>query len=194
MVYQRFLPQFSKKYPGINLILEEKLEKDLFEELDEGKVDFVVANGPVNNKRYIEQKICNEEMILCVPKHNDLICNDNKLDLNSLSGKPMIVLNNNQFIQSQVNRLFKDNNILQQKTIECRNIITQIAMVEEGIGYAIVPSIVDCRFLESKNICFYRIKQLTPIREIYIYYLKDHYLNNASKYLVSLISNMEGTK
>lgn len=181
------IANFNKKYPGIKIIIEEKLEKGLIEDAILGEFDMFITNGPINDKRFLSTFIWNEEFILIAPKNNKFYSNNGLIDIKELNNKNFVVLENNQLIQSQLNYFCSEYDIKINMVCECRNIVTQLALVNEGLGCALVPSTAIDFSLTASNVTFYKFIQSMPKRNVYVAYLKDHYLSEAAKYLIELL-------
>lgn len=189
------ISKFKEKYPGIRVIVEEKREKDLLSDAEDGAFDIFLTTTPINEKKFAYKSIVEEEFTVCAPSSLDLKADDNNyIDVNLINNLDFIALDDNQLIQSQFNDFCEKQGIKANVTAECRNIITQLAMVNEGVGCAIVPSTTQKFSFNNNNIKFYKFKQKWQKRNVVVAYLKNHYLSEATKYLIELLTNMFGKR
>lgn len=194
-IMPKVLSDFSSEFPGIKVIVKEQLEKEMLDEADHGLLDLFITALPVNEKKFDYQFMFSEELLLAAPKTLKLKTDpEGKADIRDLLPLRFISLEDNQLIQTQWDRVLDAHQVSVAKAIECRNIITQIAMVSAGIGVAIVPSTTQIMGAMSRDVAFYRIKQQLPRRDVVVAHTKNRYLSQASQYMISLLTGLGGNE
>lgn len=190
-IMPKVLSDFSSKFPGIRVIVKEQLEKEMLDEADHGLLDLFITALPINEKRFDYNYMFSEELLLAVPKMQKMKTDsEGKIDIHDLSQLRFISLEDNQLIQTQWDKVLDTYQVSICKAIECRNIITQISMVSEGIGVAIVPSTTQIMNSMNRDVVFYQIKQQLPRRDVVVAHTKNHYLSQASQYMIELLTNL----
>lgn len=194
--------RFKKKYPGIYLVIEERAGESLLEDAEHGLFDLSIANLPVDGRIFEYKLMQKEEILLAVNKgtslHNKLVeiatrVDGRKypaIDFGVLDGESFVMLSDNQTMQSHLVKICNEANISLHKAMECRTIETQFAMVQAGIGAALVPSGIS-EFSNADKVAFFSFVQPIPYRDMAVIYRKDQYLSQAVKDLVDIMINLD---
>lgn len=191
--------RFRKLFPGIQIILEEKVGQELLQAAEDGEFDLCVTTLPVNEKIFEYEHILKEEVVLAVAAESEL---DNRLsvsarqgniypqvDFQSLNGTDFIMLGENQLMQRILRKMCQDQDVVLKTAVECRSIEAQIAMVEAGVGAALVPSGI-ARVSMAKGIRYYSVKETEADRDIVVAYRKDQYLSKPMIELKNIMKNV----
>lgn len=194
--------RFKEKYPGIYLVVEERAGESLLEDAEHGLFDLCVANLPVDEKVFNSLLMQKEELLLAVNTdtalYNKLIKSLTYLegrkypavDLKELRGEPFVMLADTQVMQRQLVRICESANINVNKTMECRTIETQFAMVRAGIGAALVPSGIS-EFSNAEKVEFFSFVQPIPYRDMAVIYRKGQYLSQPVKDLIDIMTHLD---
>ncbi len=193
--------RFREKYPGIYLVVEERIGDSLLEDAERGLFDLCIANLPVDNSIFDFRVIQQEELLLAVntdtPLYNKLQNslthrNDREypaVDLNQIRDEDFVMLSENQVMQRHLVRICENANITLRKVTECRTIETQFAMVRAGIGAAVVPSGIS-EFSNAEKVAFFSFVQPIPYRDMAVVYRKEQYLSRPVKDLIDIMANL----
>lgn len=194
--------RFKKRYPGIYLVVEERVGESLLEDAERGLFDLSIANLPVDEKVFNAHLMQKEELLLAVNTetalYKKLIRSLTHLegrrypavDLNELKGEPFVMLADTQVMQRQLMRICGNAHISVQKAMECRTIETQFAMVRAGIGVALVPSGIS-EFSNAEKVEFFSFVQPIPYRDMAVIYRKGQYLSQPVKDLLDIMIHLE---
>ena len=163
---------FKEKYPDFQIVVEEKVTKDLLESTAKGDYDVCLTVMPVDEFLFCHETIAEEELLLAVPKsYQSLNAKKtegrryNAIELKNISGQPFVSITESQVLQRTVLRIFKEYQIEVNPVITVKSLQAQINMVREGLGMAIVPSGIE-RFCSSDEVCFYSFIEDLPKRQV----------------------------
>lgn len=195
---------FGKKYPGIQVILEELIAGELQDVAKEGTLDLAITTLPVDEQIFEYQEMMPEEIVLAIPKRhpiNKQLIEEEKLEydeqrlfpivsLDNLSGLKYIFLGEHQSISRYFHNLCETAGFTPQKTVVCRNIETAHSMVEAGVGATVVPySLLKYADYNRNKVCYYSIKQSEFQREMVVIYRKGQYLSDAAREMLRLLTH-----
>lgn len=194
--------KFKQSFPGIHLILDEYVGSELLDAASKGAFDLFVTTLPVDEKLYNYEHLISEEMVVVIPKQlsqhdyisKKAINNSNRnypaIDLNLLNHLDFVFLGEKQVMQIRLNDLCDKFGIQLKKAVECVSIEAQLALVEKGIGAALVPSsVID----KSKNNSFsiFSLEQTDSSREIVVCHRKGQYLTTPVIKLIEIMKEFE---
>ena len=194
--------KFKQYFPGIHLILDEYVGSELLDAASKGAFDLFVTTLPIDEKIYNYEHLIFEEMVVVIPKQlpqHDFILqnaiqnprrNYSLIDLKLLNHLDFVFLGEKQVMQIRLNDLCDRFGIQLKKAVECVSIEAQLALVEKGIGAALVPSsVID----KSKNNSFsiFSLEQTDSSREIVVCYRKGQYLTTPIVKLIEIMKNLE---
>ncbi|MBW7572680.1 LysR family transcriptional regulator [Caproiciproducens faecalis] len=191
------LREFRRRYPDIEIELNEKRNQELEELLLSGDVDVAVTVLPLRNDQLVHQVLFNEKIVLAVPKEgfDRFIPAQTRgkplasVDLELLKDAPFIALTSDYRLHDIMLNLCKEAGFTPNIILYCRNIEAVRAMVIEGLGVSILPY-NPYIFLHSRiHPDYYTLEGLSDSREIAISFKKNRYLTNAAKAFVRILKD-----
>ena len=142
-----FLTHFIKKYPKVNLSIEEMNTKTIISHLKEGKLDAGIAATPLKIDNIEERPLYLEPFVAYLP-HQHRLQGNNQLSQDDLEDERLLVLEDGHCFRDQALSLCRFNG--QQKTdsfdLKSGSFETLINLANEGLGMTLVP------YLNSRNI------------------------------------------
>lgn len=192
--------KFMKKYPGIYIDVIEQGTQELKESAERGEFDLCIVNLPVDKRVFEIESIMEEELVVAVPKGNEIDYTLNEaatrrddrkypaIDAKLLDGKEFIMVTEAQIMQKALNNLCKDSDIELKKVAVVKSLEAQIEMVRTGIGAALIPTGLIKYRAHVDNINYYSLVQPLPKREVAIIYRNDKPL---SKVVMDLINDIK---
>lgn len=183
------ISEFHKKYPGIRVIADERISKELIDCAEHGEFDLCITTLPVNESVFTCEHIMREEIIVAVPYASEMFrefsdvaenISERKypaIDVSYIDGIEFIALSESQLMRKRLDNICADYGINVNIIVECKNIESQLAMVRASIGAALVPSTIDNYNPEESKIAYFSIKQELPFRDIVVMYKKDQFLS-----------------
>lgn len=180
----RIVKAFREEYPNVMVILDERPRGELMDAAEYGEFDLCVTTLPVDEKLYEIEALFQEELLLAVPKASALYDKlktreaEGKIDFTLVNGSDFAMLNEDHLMQHQLELLMAQYGLHLNKTVECTSLEALLAMVNAGVGAAIIPACL-CNFI-SENIAYFRLQQETAKRDIVVIHKKDRILSKAA--------------
>mgnify|MGYP002861124223 CR=1 FL=1 len=188
---------FREKYPGIRVIIDERVGQELIERAEHGEYDICITTLPVNEGQFIYEPMKREECVLAVPKGSPLdkrlegkaVKRKNRtfpaVDVKKINGEDFIVLSENQLMQRILEDICRDNNIALNRIVICRSLEAELALVKEGVG----PALLSSGLLREgdKKLNVYSLIQEIPMREIVVMWQKDYHPSKAVREFIEIL-------
>lgn len=200
-----YMPQvalrFREKYPGMHLVVDERVGKDLIVGAENGEFDLCITTLPIDEKQFSYECIVKEEFVLAVSTEYEAYAKIDsfaeptskgfypRIDIQSCAGMDFVMLNETQVMQHILEDICTEHHITLRKAVECRSIEAQLSMVKAGMGVALVPSEI-ARFSKESNIRFYALRQSIPCRDVVVIYRKGQKLSQAVEDLKEIMKNL----
>lgn len=143
-VIPNLVPVFRERFPAVELRLKEATSADIIGSLVHGDLDVGLVRTPlfgVNDVRLIH--LASEKLVLAVPRGHRLESRA-EIELGELGAEPTIAWNRNAepWIRTLVDLSFSAVGLAPVVIEEASQIHTMVALVECGIGVALVPSVL----------------------------------------------------
>lgn len=183
------LEEFHKKYPKIDIQINNNLSNNLLKELRNGNLDILIMFLPENdNKDLILRPITDvQDIFVGNKKYYDLT--KGKLNLKNLESYPLILPSSSSNSRIHLNKYLKENkcDITPKLEVVSYNLIIDLIKAGFGIGYTTKEFISD----ELNNKSLYEIKIDNNIskRTIVIATIDKKEPNYSSKKLIEMITN-----
>ena len=158
-----FINHFIKKYPNVNLKIQELNSSDLIKKVLSEDIDGGIISTPLNNEQINEIPLFYEPFVAYVPIANKL-SKINKLKVEDLEYSSILILEEKNSFTKQVIKLI--GNFNKKISINIKSFETLIQLSDQGFGITLLP------FLYSKNLSKKRLKCIKyfeepePAREI----------------------------
>lgn len=194
---QYLIPNIIKKvkdkFPGTKVVVHEEGSDIIRAGAAEGKYDFAVVNLPVDESVLTVTPLESDKLVLAI--RSDLLHTLKKsdetkqLDLSDCSDIPFIVLGEGQEMRQLFDSLCAEANISPNIAAEVVGLSTALAMVEAGVGAALLPLQLIKGRHQFADICCLTLKNETYIRQPVIVIRKDQYVSEQTKYAIDLLKN-----
>ena len=177
-----FINHFIKKYPNVNLKIQELNSSNLIKKVLSGDIDGGIISTPLNNEQINEIPLFYEPFVVYVPIANQL-SKINKLKVEDLEYSSILILEEKNSFTKQVIKLI--GNFNKKISINIKSFETLIQLSDQGFGITLLP------FLYSKNLSKKRLKCIKyfeepePAREISIILPK----NKLKSPIINALSN-----
>lgn len=196
----KVLPDFLKKFPGIEISLVEGTMAELTDLTINGSVDFSIMTLPIQEDLLVYEPIMKEEILLALPPHHPF-CNEiknnssgcsahPKICLAELSSEPFILLKPGQRMREVALNLckkagFKPHIILESKSTEATH-----ALVSTGIGIAFIPDTLVSYGQMEESPVYFSMEDPVPTRTLVFAYRKERYLTKAAQEFISMVKTL----
>ena len=186
---------FKEKYPGVCLEIHEHDTASLMEGLLHGEFDVCLTMLPVDETLFEYEKIYDEEIVLAVPRafeeFETSIAADRKypvIDFKDIQDKPFVFITETQFMQRIFDSLCAEHGVSVSPQVIVKSLESQISMVKEGIGMAVVSSEMQS-FCSDDYVKYYSFKQKLPNREVVAVWRRDVDSTKTVRDLIDIIKN-----
>ncbi len=182
-----YLERFHKKYPNIDIQINNNISNNLIKELRNGNLDILMLFSPLTeNKDLIMTPIKDvQDIFVGNKKYYNLINKSN--NLNDFKSYPLIFPNISSNSRTYLNKYLKDNNVDLKPKLEVMsyNLIVDLIKAGFGIGYVTKEFIKD--ELENKSLYEINITPSIPKRTIVIAIMDKKEPNYSVKKLIETI-------
>jgi len=173
------IAQFSEKYPGIEVVVQEDTTARLLKMATSFEVDMAIMSLPIDEAGLEVEKLFTEELLLAVPM-NHALAKKKSVRVADLESERFILMKEGHCLGDQVLGFCNRRNF--QPKVSCRSaqMETVQALVATGLGISLVPQMA----LESgpSNRPVYRSLEGTkPERAIVVIWPKRRAMGRAAK-------------
>ncbi len=169
-----FLTNFIKKYPKVNLKIEELHTENIIEQLEEGHLDAAIAATPLELEDIKERVLYYEPFVGYVPFNHRLEKEEN-LKVSELDIEDVLLLEDGHCFKENVLNLCKASRTSTNKNfqLESGSFETLVKLANEGLGMTLLPYLhtLDLREKDQKNLKMF--EEPIPAREVSLIYHKS---------------------
>ncbi len=163
-----FVPSFTKKYPGVRLVVQEMMTEMIASHLREGKIDAGILVTPLQESGIKEHVLFYEELMAYVSRKNQAYKKAYILP-QDINPNELWLLEEGHCFRSQIVHLCELQKISRENAhfdYEAGSIETLRRMVELNDGITIVPELATLDMPPAQAQLIRRFKKPTPMREV----------------------------
>ena len=151
------LTEFTEKYPGLEIIVQEDTTARLLKQLLAYETDIALASLPIHDERLEVQALLTEELLLALPPGHPLT-RKRIVKVEDLVGERLIVMKEGHCLGDQVLRFCDRRDVRPQISFRSAQLETIQALVRAGLGISLIPAMAsrsgrsdlpECRSLQS---------------------------------------------
>jgi LysR family hydrogen peroxide-inducible transcriptional activator len=161
-----FLNTFTKKYPKVDLKIEELTTVNITKLIREGHLDAGIAATPLGMDTIIELPLYHEPFVAYIPNTNPLKSLD-QIEIDDLNSSDVLVLEDGHCFRDHVLNLCQMNSFSKNRfDLKSGSFETLIKLADEGLGMTLLPYLnADSLTTEKKkNLKFF--PDPAPAREV----------------------------
>lgn len=161
-----FLNTFTKKYPKVDLKIEELTTVNITKLIREGHLDAGIAATPLGRDTIIELPLYHEPFVAYIPDTNPLKSLD-QIEIDDLNSSDVLVLEDGHCFRDHVLNLCQMNSFSKNRfDLKSGSFETLIKLADEGLGMTLLPYLnADSLTTEKKkNLKFF--PDPAPAREV----------------------------
>lgn len=186
------LPQvitaFSKKYPGVQVILHEDTTARLRELVSACEVDIAIASLPLQDDRFEVRELFDEELLLALPEHHRLV-DQREIVAEDLLEEKFILMKEGHCLGDQVLHFCHRQDFHPQVSCRSAQMETVQSLVRSGMGISLVPEMARQTGREGRPV--YRSLQApVPRRTIVAFWPRQRPLGRAAEAWLELLSEV----
>lgn len=181
-----YLKQFHEKYPSVHLQVTNRTSTACVDLLRQGSVDFIVTNLPnvaLDDQMLVQPTEYFNDVFIAGYDYSHLI--DNAISLKDLVKEPILMLEKNTATSNYLYKLFEQNHLNIQPSVELGSIDLLVDLAKIGLGIAFVPEYC----LKNQDVIKIRLEKPLPPRQLAIVTNKVMPLNLASQKFIELVKN-----
>ena len=135
------LGRFHNRYPGVSLTVFEQGSRHLVHELETGGIDLALAILPLHQPTLVREVLAVEELVVVTaPDHR--LAGRRRVGIGELRDVPMVMFRDGYDLRSATLGAFGAAGFEPRVAVEGGEMGSVLSLVAEGLGAAIVPSIV----------------------------------------------------
>ena len=188
--------KLKKRFSELEIVLMENNSAKLHELTISGVCDFSIINLPVDSVMLDIIPLKKESVVLAVPeemceKMDRTICNgDNKISLKQCEKLPFVVLSKKQELRQLFEKMCSLEKAKLEIAAEVVGVLTAWAMVQAGVGAAILPlGIIENTAVSGVK--FFQLEADSYSRQPAVVYRKDKPLSKYAMCAVELLNKCE---
>lgn len=172
------LAQFHRQHPGIELDVADVLSDACVARVQSGQADFALASTRANTGGLRTERFCTDSFHAVFRKDHPLAAADGKVRLAELGAWPVIQLARSSSVRQHVEAAVHPGRL--QSLLELEQLSTVAAMVREGLGISVVPTLTLFHFqhreLRARPVVAPGLK-----RQVYLVRRADRALSSAAQ-------------
>ncbi|MCI0718780.1 MAG: LysR substrate-binding domain-containing protein, partial [Acidobacteria bacterium] len=171
-VLPEVLQVFRKRYPGVELVLEESTTGGGLAALKDEKMQLCFLRLPVRDAALSFETVLKEALVLAIPKGHHL-SKKAKVPLRSLADERFILFprSHGAGFHDQIVSLCHQSGFSPKVVQEATQMQTILSLVAAGIGVALIPASVQS--LRNEGVHYKPIRERTPVTGIALAWLRD---------------------
>ena len=190
---------FSRKYPLVKTLLLEKNTAMLSQDLQSGRVDFVMDNTDLDLSVFDRMPVQEEHLLLAVPKalavnrglerfqlsaadikDGSFRSNDRPaVSIRWFSEEPFLFMSPDNDTGKRAAAIFRESQVQPRVVLELDQQMTTYNVACSGMGIAFVGDMLICRVPSNPDIVYYKLEGENSRRMIYLYWKRGRYINLA---------------
>jgi LysR family hydrogen peroxide-inducible transcriptional activator len=180
------LVSFSKKFPGVEIVVQEDTTAQLLRLAQACEIDFALASRPIRDQRMVVKDLFSEELRLALPPGHRLT-RKRTVSVCDLEKEPFIVMKEEHCLGDQVLNFCERRDLKPTITFRSAQLETIQALVRSGVGISLVPEMAAGR--EHPWLPKYRsVAGARPERKIVALWSKQRPVSHAANEFLKQIS------
>lgn len=169
-----FLNTFIKKYPKVNLIIEERNTADIIQKLKNGHLDAGILATPLEDENIIEKVLYYEPFVGYIPQNNSLFHKE-KIHPDDLDSNDLLLLEDGHCFTEGVLNICKTKFEKNSDKFELKSgsFETLIQLANEGLGVTLLPYLHTLNISDKDKNKLKHFEKPEPSREISLVHTKN---------------------
>lgn len=177
----RLLDTYHRRYPEVEVTVQEEITPRLLGELTEGGMDLALLSLPVDTGA--EQLIFEEELLLVLPEDHPFTALET-VPIKELSGERFILMQDGHCLAGQALELcFTHGDFTPRISCRSAQVETLLEMVRCGLGISIIPRMAA---RPADGLLFRSFSGAPPLRKVGFAWQRDRFWPAAGKAMVDL--------
>lgn len=164
-ILPHLLPLLSESFPQMEPLVRESRTERLVEELENGKLDLIIAALPIEHHDFSTMALFNDVFVLALPSSSTPPKNRSQL-ANFIEGEKLLLLEEGHCLRDQALHHCDTAGVQYGKIYGTSNITTLVQMVTSGLGITILPKMCLPLEIRDDQIQLVKFEQPVPYRVI----------------------------
>jgi LysR family hydrogen peroxide-inducible transcriptional activator len=177
---------FARKYPGIEIVVEEDTTEQLLKHLTTYEIDFALASDPIEDSRFEVRELFTEELLLALPPGHPL-ARKRTIPAAALEGEKLIIMREGHCLGDQVLGFCEHRDTRPTVSFRSAQLETIHALVAAGLGLSLIPKMA-ARIKRPNALEYRSIQAPHPERKILAVWPRQRPLGRAAGVFLELIS------
>jgi LysR family hydrogen peroxide-inducible transcriptional activator len=135
----KVMAQFSKKFPGVEIVVQEDTTARLLKLALDYEIDFALASQPIENDLLEINRLFSEELLLALPPGHPLT-RKRTVAVADLEGEPLMVMKEGHCLGDQVLGFCDRRDVKPKISFRSSQLETIQALVASGSGISLIPA------------------------------------------------------
>jgi LysR family transcriptional regulator, hydrogen peroxide-inducible genes activator len=169
-----FLNNFIKKYPKVNLIIEELNTDEIIKRLNNGQLDAAIAATPLFEEKIKEIVLYFEPFVAYIPENN-AVYEKKEIEISDLNIDELLLLQDGHCFRDSILNLCKTNLNSDKNHFQLQSgsFETLLKLSDEGLGITLLPYLHTLDLKEKDKLKLKQFKEPKPAREVSLIYPKS---------------------
>jgi len=160
-VLPKMLQEFSKLYPGIDMVVRTGRSEQVLNMLLSDEVQVAIVRA-INNQELDSVHLYDDEIALVTYPHHKFAASG-KATVAEAAGEPIVLFDRGSSYYGLINGFFREAGVIPNVAMELDSLEATKRMVEKGLGVALVPLVTVTRELESGTLVKVDLVDQEPI-------------------------------
>ena len=135
----RLLSTFGKKYPGVDVVIQEDLTANLIAQLLACEIDIAIASQPILDQRIETRHLFAEELLVALPVSHPLT-KKRTISQSELEREPFIVMKEGHCLGDQINDYCTRRDLQANVRFHSAQLETIQSLVSAKLGVSLIPA------------------------------------------------------
>lgn len=177
---------FSKKFPGVEVVVQEDTTAQLLKLLPAYEIDFAIASQPIRGEGLEVSELFSEELLLALPPGHPL-SRKRKVSMSDLDDERFIVMKEGHCLGDQVLGFCNQQDTHPKITFRSAQLETIQALVRAGLGVSLIPAMATQG--NRRDLPEYRLMEAPkPMRRIVAVWPRQRPLNRPANEFLKILS------
>jgi LysR family hydrogen peroxide-inducible transcriptional activator len=178
----QILPEFKRRFPGIDITLIEGTVGELQDYAAEGATDLAFVYLPIRREELLYEPLLDEKILAAVPPGHWISRKYGKtsqtgpfpaISFADLADEEFVVMKHNRKMRSIFSQLCEKTGISPKVILESGSLVSAQALVASGLGVTLVTDILALYSRLAQNPYYFSLKEKTEPRRLVIAYAKE---------------------
>ncbi len=177
---------FARKYPGVEIVVQEDTTAQLLKHLTTYEIDFALASDPIEDSRFEIKELFTEELLLALPPGHPLT-RKRTIPAAALEGEKLIIMREGHCLGDQVLGFCEHRDTRPAISFRSAQLETIHALVAAGLGLSLIPEMA-ARIKRPNALEYRSIQAPRPERKILAVWPRQRPLGRAASAFLELMS------